>query len=84
MKTMVAEAVAAAITAKTESDKTQRSEEQQLRDYIVSVMHSSAKDHSKAHVSFVSRGTKESSGKGAPKPPVSITKILQRIQEPAE
>jgi hypothetical protein len=82
MKTMVAEAVAAAITAKTESDKTQRSEEQQLRDYIVSVMHSSAKDHSKAHVSFVS-GTKESSAKGAPEPPVSITKILQRIQ-PAE
>ena len=77
LKTLVAEAVAAAATAKAETDKSEQDNERKLRDYIVSVMHSAARD--KAQVSFVN-GTKDASDKGTPEPPISITKILQRIK----
>jgi hypothetical protein len=76
---MIAEAVAAAVTAKSDTETTEQANEQKLRDYIVSVIHSTTKDNTKAQVSFV-HGTKEASTAGAAEPPVSISKILQRIK----
>ena len=75
MKTMIAEAVAAAVT----TDSSEKDNEQKLRDYIVSVIHSTTKNNSSAQVSFA-HGTKDASTLGAAEPPVNITKILQRIK----
>lgn len=83
MKTMIAEAVAAAVTAKSEAEaSSEQTNEQKLRDYIVSVIHSTTKDNTKAQVSFA-HSTKEASSNGAPEPPVSLSKILQRIKPTA-
>ena len=83
MKTMIAEAVAAAVTAKSEAEASaEQTDERKLRDYIVSVIHSTTKDNTKAQVSYA-HGTKEASTAGAAEPPVSLSKILQRIQPSA-
>ena len=74
MKTMVAEAVATAITAQSETEKNRQDEEQKLRDYIVSVMNGSTKQAAKAKVSFAT-GIETAS-----EPPVGISKILQRLK----
>ena len=80
MRTMIAEAVAAAVTDKPATeDSSDPATEQKLRDYIVSVIHSvTKKDNTKAQVSFA-HGTKEASTDGAAEPPVKLSKIIQRI-----
>jgi hypothetical protein len=83
MKTMIAEAVAAVVSEKTAAEaSSDQVNEQKLRDYIVSVIHSTTKDNTKAQVSFA-HGTKEASTDGAAEPPVKLSKILQRIQPSA-